>query len=170
MANSVQLPLFLIGPGDKLLELRGQAQFGRLGVRSFIGGQVPQSPRFTPGALGYLFDARGYVDIPLDDPLFGPSFLLSVSAGASSSCGNEMPHCLAITDFGNTALIGNARIVDQNGVLIPDALFASASGYDYITPPGPLNAIPEPESYAMLLVGLGLLGFAARRRQRNAAA
>lgn len=29
-------------------------------------------------------------------------------------------------------------------------------------------AIPEPETYAMLLAGLGLLGFAARRRKRKA--
>jgi hypothetical protein len=29
--------------------------------------------------------------------------------------------------------------------------------------------IPEPETYAMLLAGLGLLGFAARRRQQQAA-
>jgi hypothetical protein len=33
-----------------------------------------------------------------------------------------------------------------------------------------LTAIPEPESYAMMLAGLGLLGFVARRRrERNAA-
>ena len=30
--------------------------------------------------------------------------------------------------------------------------------------------IPEPESYAMLLAGLGLMGFVARRRKQNAAA
>jgi hypothetical protein len=28
--------------------------------------------------------------------------------------------------------------------------------------------IPEPETYAMLLVGLGMLGFAARRRKQQA--
>lgn len=33
-----------------------------------------------------------------------------------------------------------------------------------------VTAIPEPETYAMLLAGLGLMGFVARRRQRNAAA
>lgn len=31
--------------------------------------------------------------------------------------------------------------------------------------PGPVNPIPEPGTYAMLLAGLGLLGFAARHRK-----
>ncbi len=31
-------------------------------------------------------------------------------------------------------------------------------------------AVPEPETYAMLLAGLGLMGFIARRRSKNAAA
>ena len=30
-----------------------------------------------------------------------------------------------------------------------------------------IAAVPEPETYAMLLVGLGLIGFAARRRKNN---
>lgn len=32
-----------------------------------------------------------------------------------------------------------------------------------------VNAIPEPETYAMLLAGLGLMGFVARRRRKVAA-
>lgn len=32
----------------------------------------------------------------------------------------------------------------------------------------PLTAVPEPETYAMMLAGLGLIGFTARRRKRNA--
>jgi hypothetical protein len=31
------------------------------------------------------------------------------------------------------------------------------------------GAVPEPEAYGMLLAGLGLLGFAARRRKQKAA-
>ena len=33
-----------------------------------------------------------------------------------------------------------------------------------------VNAVPEPETYAMLLAGVGLLGFVARRRKQALAA
>jgi len=44
-------------------------------------------------------------------------------------------------------------------------------GYEYImaiSDPFAPPPIPEPSSYAMLLAGLGLLGFAVHRRKQNA--
>ena len=34
---------------------------------------------------------------------------------------------------------------------------------------GPVGAVPEPETYAMLLAGLGMMGFVARRRKNKTA-
>ena len=48
------------------------------------------------------------------------------------------------------------NLTDASGGLHQDQLYVAA--------------IPEPETYAMLLAGLGLMGFVARRRQRNLAA
>jgi hypothetical protein len=59
------------------------------------------------------------------------------------------------------------------GVLNPLAKYAfnagGYQGYEALTGSAfglQVTAVPEPESYAMLLAGLGLLGFAARRRAR----
>ena len=52
--------------------------------------------------------------------------------------------------------------------------FINNIGFNAAIPPGsdngtPVGNIPEPETYAMMLAGLGLLGFTARRRKQKAA-
>lgn len=73
--------------------------------------------------------------------------------------------------------------VGSSGHTVKTFSFAANTAY-WIENPNPLGdnyefylsgmtvtaAIPEPESYAMLLAGLGLLGFAARRRKLGVAA
>ena len=125
-------------------------------------GFVPypgEEPAFeeAPGPAHHSFGARGYVDVPLNAS-FGPSFLLIVSMKASVSTNTD--NTFADSNFGNTVLIGNARIVDQNGIPIPTASFTSESGYDYITPPPP---IPEPATFA--IVSLAATCVLSRRRR-----
>ena len=57
------------------------------------------------------------------------------------------------------------------GPLAEGLTLTSASGHDYTIDPtlagAPVAAVPEPESYAMLLVGLAGIGWIARRRNAN---
>jgi hypothetical protein len=47
--------------------------------------------------------------------------------------------------------------------------FSAITPYDVGLDNVTISAVPEPETYAMMLAGLGLLGFAARRRKQQAA-
>lgn len=68
----------------------------------------------------------------------------------------------------NTVFAGDANGSDA----FNPALEWRGFGQDYFAELGSptLAAIPEPETYALLLAGLGLLGFAARRRELKEAA
>src|SRR5882672_153920 len=65
-----------------------------------------------------------------------------------------------ITSVGGDSI--KARFVNANGAKVGD-LVSEGATLTTITSP-----IPEPETYAMLLAGLGLMGFVARRRQKKA--
>ena len=60
-----------------------------------------------------------------------------------------------------------AGITDLASVVNPPTGFAYsvASGINNHGQVAAIGMIPEPETYAMLLAGLGLLGFVARRRK-----
>lgn len=59
-----------------------------------------------------------------------------------------------------TAAISTLSVAGVNGA------FVAANNAAEIGSPGTIAAVPEPETYAMLLAGLGLLGAIARKRQR----
>ncbi len=72
----------------------------------------------------------------------------------------------ATVDFSNTISWGGITGVKVGGVDV-DYTLGSASGIDWRQPFA--TAVPEPEAYALLLAGLGLLGFAARCKKLKAA-
>jgi len=75
--------------------------------------------------------------------------------------------------FGDWSLgtISLAGLASTDGILF-HAVWNNASdgGESFFLVPGggPPTSVPEPETYAMLLAGLGLMGFVARRRRRTA--
>lgn len=48
-----------------------------------------------------------------------------------------------------------------------DITYEGVPYYAWAVRPGDVAAVPEPETYAMMLAGLGLLGLSARRRKAN---
>lgn len=74
-----------------------------------------------------------------------------------------------VLTFGFNAKVGDQYLLTGNmqSSLSADGLQAvDASASGQLSGNFTVTAVPEPESYAMLLAGLGLLGFAARRRNR----
>ncbi|MEO8443102.1 MAG: ice-binding family protein [Betaproteobacteria bacterium] len=80
---------------------------------------------------------------------------ITLNAGASIGCGRALASTGAVTMDTNSIGGGCTGILTGSNGLNGDL--------------SPVGAIPEPETYAMLLAGLGLMGFVARRRKQNAA-
>lgn len=82
---------------------------------------------------------------------------------------------MSVSDFANFAVGPDLSNGFTNGALSPGFIDVTGDMRDShwafdilnvnsaeVVPP--VNAVPEPETYAMLLAGLGLLGFLRRRR------
>lgn len=124
---------------------------------------------------GYSFDLKG-----ARDP-FGTFFLNPEDCLGHGSCGTgavlntfpvgqfpvsalsfsdflSNPVDVSVTAFVNGGFYSGPLFLAQGNVRFVGALRLT---YEF----APLAAIPEPETYAMLLAGLALLGFATRRRR-----
>lgn len=110
---------------------------------------TPASFSFTYGSL-YLSswsDVSSYA-IALDDTLLTPAFTAAAAAPAAESFSTELAlaagsHTLSIKNVGALMLGGSYQL-------------------QMVTSP-----VPEPETWALMLGGLGLVGFASRRRKQE---
>lgn len=89
---------------------------------------------------------------------FSPSFELGWSFETQLSVGTGAS--FAENDFSSTFQFTSLRFYDVNNVDVTQ--WVNVTFADGMTI---ANPVPEPETYAMLLAGLGMLGFAARRRK-----
>jgi hypothetical protein len=105
-------------------------------------------------------------DVPI---VFNSPFQLMAEMTAFTTAQTSFAGDLASahSNFGSSGYWGGLSGVHlADGTLLSGYSVSSASGFDWTSAYGaPVAApIPEPETYAMLLAGLGLLGFVARRR------
>ncbi len=81
---------------------------------------------------------------------------ITLNNGATNGCGGALANTAAVTMAMNTIGIG------CGGGLTVSELGGTPAFLPFVP-------VPEPETYAMMLAGLGLMGFVARRRKQNAA-
>lgn len=93
---------------------------------------------------------KAYIDTTCCSPV-DPWSMLSAAQGIGTATNADHSINLAY-DLGSMANFNAGGITNSETI-----------GYDYIFAP-----IPEPETYAMMLAGLGLMGFMARRRKLRA--
>jgi probable HAF family extracellular repeat protein len=64
----------------------------------------------------------------------------------------------------------SATGINDNGWVVGEAYNSNLNEYHaYLLTPIPVAPVPEPETYALFMAGLGLMGFIARRRKNDQA-
>jgi hypothetical protein len=112
-----------------------------------------------------LFNRTGYDSIQLTGSLGGdsfmtPAYLNTAGPGEPGSFSGWMTANFTFTANSTTELLSFLAVGTPAGNLPPFALLDGVS----------LTAVPEPSTWAMMLVGFGGLGYAAFRRRRTALA
>jgi len=133
---------------------------------------APTGLRFEFSAPGQsdvnsmITDSYAWADLPFT---FGEAFNISMTFNAITQAeGVNGPHAQASVDgFHSVYWGGISNIVDKQGNEVK-AQLTSGSGTDYSDSFKPqVGVVPEPETYALILLGLGLMGAVTRRRKQT---
>lgn len=141
-----------------------------------LGSELDGDMGFPPPDLVLTPGAGQIVDVTLEGTLeftYGEAFYLIsglgttvVGDGLTSFCSFEIGCTEPPKDGTGATTLGFANSAHLVGIMLPvgaSASFDSGTAYN-------VAAVPEPGEWAMLLAGLGLVGWRARRRRLDATA
>lgn len=87
--------------------------------------------------------------------------------GGTMLSSGEANGTTSLLSFVNGAVPGNYELVVGGHKINQNISGSYAGNVSVFAGTTPISAVPEPEIYAMMLAGLGLLAFSARRRNNN---
>lgn len=158
------------------LDMLTGVSFGAIDINNSgqIVGNVPLSG--SPGVRAAIWDGLGLTDLGTLGGTESQAFRINNIGqiiGMSTIAGNIESHAF-LWDNGNIAdlsnevgsgwVINNLTGINDNGWIVGNASNSALgiTSHAFLLTPVP---VPEPDTYAMLLEGLGLIGLMARRRK-----
>ena len=119
------------------------------------------------------FDFTDVFTFNMTGPVTANTSLITIGSGLQNidfltADLNGTPLTLSPNGFIETGSLGDFNFTGP--LVLTVTGHSAAAGGTFASYSGTMNvsAIPEPETYAMLLAGLGLIGFMARRRKESA--
>ena len=112
---------------------------------------------------GFSLDGPGFDQITLFNIPLGSMDIATATSSFSGSSTFSLSSSVSVVD-GSVSNLG--REYAQLANPYSPSFSNSIPGYTPVTPSDLVAQIPEPEIYAMMLAGLGLMGFVARRRKK----
>lgn len=116
----------------------------------------------TPNGIVYSNSASW---VAINNPTL--NFPLTPAHGSDRVLGNPVTWGPVTTELAYNSSPWGARVNNSNAKWIWSSSLYSADLAVLFRTAVSVSPVPEPESYAMMLAGLGLLGFMARRRTRR---
>lgn len=144
-----------IKAGESVIFIEGNSSKAASFLAVWFGGSAPagfQIGTYTGSGIGLSTDGDA-VNIFNASGVKQAGVTFGVSDGSS-------PY----QSFDNAAGLNNVQI-SQLSVVGVNGAHTAANNIGEIGSPGQIAAVPEPEQYAMLLAGLGMIGAIARRKQ-----
>lgn len=131
-------------------------------VESFTGAQAQQlQALFSTSYAGLsTHDDKAAFQLAVWELMLETGNTFSVSGGSFHVLGSDATS-LAVSTQANSFL---SQAMSYQGPALYSLTKLTHENLQDLVVAAPLNAVPEPESYALLLAGLGVVGLVARRR------
>jgi hypothetical protein len=170
-ANETPLPFGISPSGESLF-------VGTTGevILTFLSSQADySSDLFLEGSTGSIFNNKTAVvgtqyslgtfeaGTTLSFSMFVENLAATFYTGAASRNADNVIHAAYSDVIGNTINIGFEDLFGGGDLDYNDLVFSLSNVYAATTPVSPVS---EPETYAMFMAGLGLMGWAGRRKQK----
>lgn len=137
-------------------------------VASWDGSKAVGPALYSSGTTSYGGGATALSFSGINTSLSSGAYIAYLTVAGVGSPADSVGLAGSTSDGG---LGGGFRFLNSNGT---DPLTLNAAWNSWYVPSMQFTAniapVPEPETYAMMLAGLGMLGFMARRRKLKAAA